>query len=277
MAVEFALADPAANGFQNASNYDKNRPSYPPEAVEKLLSALKMSGKKNARIIDLACGTGKFTVSLEARPEEYEIVAVEPHKAMRETLEAKNLGARVKVLDGNASSMPIEDGWADACIAAQAFHWFDTEESLREISRVTKPNAPFGMIWNAEDYNAPRIWKCTTQWEQKVKDIVAATEDSHPRFRHLKWKAIFEQQQASSHPLFAPLEEHNIKWTVWLTDDALWQRITTLSHIQVLEEPKFSEVKQEVFDILKGADVERNEKGEIAVHGVTYIVWTSKI
>ena len=110
-----------------------------------------------------------------------------------------------------------------------------------------------------------------------MKDILASTEDSHPRFRHLKWKAIFEQQQASNQQLFRPLKEHTIEWTVWLTDDALWQRYTTLSQIQVLKEPKLSEVKQQVFDTLKGSDVERNEKGEVAVHGVTYIVWASKV
>lgn len=119
MAANFALATPAASGFQNASSYDKNRPSYPSEAVEKLLSSMNVAKQKNAKLIDLACGTGKFTVCLHARPEEYEVVAVEPHEAMREELAAKNLGPRVRVLDGNAGSIPIEDGWADGLIAAQ--------------------------------------------------------------------------------------------------------------------------------------------------------------
>jgi hypothetical protein len=30
-------------------------------------------------------------------------------------------------------------------------------------------------------------------------------------------------------------------------------------------------------DALNGPEVETNEKGEVAVHGLTYIVWTSKI
>ncbi|RFU24487.1 hypothetical protein B7463_g11849, partial [Scytalidium lignicola] len=278
MAANFTLADPAAHGFQNATNYDKNRPSYPPEAVEKLLSSLNVANKKNAKIIDLACGTGKFTVLLEARPEEYEIVAVEPHKAMRETLEAKNLGTKVKVLEGNAASIPLEDGWADACIAAQAFHWFATEESLKEISRVIKPNALFGMIWNAEDYNAPQSWNPTTQWEQKLKDIIVTLEDGHSRFRHFQWNKVFERQQVDNHPLFsAPIEEHTVKWTVWLTDNSIWERLTTLSQIAVLEESKTLKVKEAVLDILKGSDVERNENGEIALHGSTFIAWTTKV
>lgn len=78
-----------------------------------------MAGVQNARIIDLACGTGKFTELLAARPENYEIVGVEPHQEMREQLVKKKLGPRVKVLAGDACNMPIEEGWGNTVIAAQ--------------------------------------------------------------------------------------------------------------------------------------------------------------
>ena len=78
-----------------------------------------MSGQKNARIVDLACGTGKFTVLLTARPEQFEVIAVEPHEGMREELVKKNLRSGVKIMEGDAGNMPIEEGWGDALIAAQ--------------------------------------------------------------------------------------------------------------------------------------------------------------
>lgn len=61
MASKFQLDDRANNGFEDASSYDKYRPSYPEEAVGKLLEHLGLSGVKGARVIDLASGTGKFT------------------------------------------------------------------------------------------------------------------------------------------------------------------------------------------------------------------------
>lgn len=61
MASVFALDDRATTGFSNASQYDKYRASYPDDAVEALLGHLNLSGIENARIIDLASGTGKFT------------------------------------------------------------------------------------------------------------------------------------------------------------------------------------------------------------------------
>ena len=121
MAAQFTLPNQAATGFADASNYDKFRPSYPAAAVEKLLTHLNVAGQKDARIIDLASGTGKFTEALIARPEDFEVTAVEPHHGMRETLVKKSLGPRLRVLDGDAGNMPVEAEWGDALIAAQVF------------------------------------------------------------------------------------------------------------------------------------------------------------
>jgi hypothetical protein len=118
MATPFTLNPRAASGFQNASNYDTHRPSYPAEAVDKLLTHLGVANQKNARIVDLACGTGKFTELLAEREEEFEVVGIEPHAGMREELVKKKLRG-VKVLEGDAGHMPIESGWGDTLIAAQ--------------------------------------------------------------------------------------------------------------------------------------------------------------
>ncbi|KAL8843629.1 MAG: hypothetical protein Q9170_000133 [Blastenia crenularia] len=129
-------ADPATKGFAKASLYDTHRPSYPPEVVDDLLSQLQVKGIKNALIIDLGAGTGKFSQLLATRDEDYDIVAVEPHEEMRKACMAKKLD-RVKVVDGVANDMPVETQSADAVIVAQAWHWFATEESLEEIYRVS--------------------------------------------------------------------------------------------------------------------------------------------
>jgi len=89
------------------------------DAVEKLLGNLGVANQPNARIIELACGTGKFTEALAKRPEKFEVVAVEPHAGMRETLVKKNLQADIKVVDGDASNIPVRENWGDALIVAQ--------------------------------------------------------------------------------------------------------------------------------------------------------------
>jgi len=119
MTTKFSLPQQAQEGFNNAASYDQHRPSYPTDAVDRLLLNLGVANQRNARIIEIACGTGKFTEALAKRPEQFEVVAVEPHEEMRETLLKKNLGAHIKVVAGDASNMPVGEDWGDGCIAAQ--------------------------------------------------------------------------------------------------------------------------------------------------------------
>jgi hypothetical protein len=109
----------ASLGFSNAAAYDAYRPSYPPAAVETFLNRLRLAGNAEARIVEVAAGTGKFTELLVARPEQYKIIAVEPHEGMRKTLVDKRLGDQVEVVDGFAAKMPVEGEWGDACVVAQ--------------------------------------------------------------------------------------------------------------------------------------------------------------
>ncbi len=128
---------------------------------------------------------------------------------------------------------------------ADASHRFATESSLKEIHRVLRPGAKFGMIWNIEDCkspsvcfmvkadgldNAPKPWSATTKWEQKMKDIIATLDDGHARFRDWEWKQVFEQQSESTplqalkdtfthnFPSFSlPLGEESVKCKSYLT------------------------------------------------------------
>ncbi len=112
------LNETAKVGFSKSSAYDSHRPSYSASIVQFLLEQLQVAGKKHAKILDLAAGTGKFTEALAAREEEYEIIAVEPHEQMRGTLDQKGLRG-VKVAAGSAESIPLKDEEVDAVICAQ--------------------------------------------------------------------------------------------------------------------------------------------------------------
>jgi hypothetical protein len=109
-------------------------------------------------------------------------------------------------------------------------------------------------------------------------------------FRHMVWKQVFENQLDTSplqtlkdtfnhnYPSFSlPVGEDDVKWTVWLTDEGVWSRFSTLSQIANQTEDKRAEIRKDVLEALKGDGVERNSKGEVALHGVTHIVWTSRV
>jgi hypothetical protein len=107
----------------------------------------------------------------------------------------------------------------------------------------------------------------------------------------MKWKEVFEKQQDTNPlqtlkdivthnlPRFSlPIGEETVEWVVYLSDEAVWDRYTTLSQISNLQgSDKFEEVRKEVFDSLREDGVERNAAGEVAVHGRTYMAWTSRV
>ncbi len=71
-------------------------------------------------------------------------------------------------------------------------------------------------------------------------------EDSLPRFRHGKWRAVFDEQLRAgplsihtAEPLFTlPLGEHHVPWTVWLPKEAVWERFHTISYVAILKGEK---------------------------------------
>jgi len=138
----------------------------------------------------------------------------------------------------------IVHGRARAKCSSQAFHWFAHKPAVKEIHRVLRAHGCLGMIWNIEDYNAPREHPATTTWEAKAHDLTWSFDDRSPRFRHMQWRKVFEDQSKST-PLsliianeqyFAlPLGEQTVPFEVWLPREKIWERYSTISHIAVLQ------------------------------------------
>jgi SAM-dependent methyltransferase len=47
----------------------------------------------------------------------------------------------------------------DTVVAAQAFHWFDTDRALREAARMLKPEGRIALVWNTRDERVPWVRK----------------------------------------------------------------------------------------------------------------------
>lgn len=121
--------------------------------------------------------------------------------------------------------------------------------ALKEIHRVLQPHGALGILYNAEDYNAPKDDQPTTQWEAKVKDLSWRTAeevgDNEPRFRHLQWKKVFDEQikvtplsllKASDQYFALPVGEQIETFETTLSKEAMWERYSSLGHIAALED-----------------------------------------
>jgi len=129
-----SVHEAAAVGFDvGAEAYERGRPGFSPEAVERL--ARELGIEPGRTVVDLAAGTGKLTRMLV--PSGARLLAVEPVEGMRRQF--VHLVPGVPVVAGVAESLPLRAGSVDAVAVAQAFHWFDAGAALRDLHRVLRP------------------------------------------------------------------------------------------------------------------------------------------
>jgi len=91
-------------------------------------------------IVDIGSGTGRFSSAL-SEGFSAQVLGVEPAANMRAAAEAKPHSPNVRFVQGDAESIPLDDGVADLVFMSQVLHHLvDGPKALREIRRVLKSN-----------------------------------------------------------------------------------------------------------------------------------------
>jgi ubiquinone/menaquinone biosynthesis C-methylase UbiE len=94
----------------------------------------------SGRVIEVGCGSG---LCFSHDPDTVaEVVAVEPEPHLRRLAQqaAETAPVSVRVVEGRAEQLPIEDGWFDAAVAALVLCSVpDQQAGLTEIRRVLRP------------------------------------------------------------------------------------------------------------------------------------------
>ena len=123
--------------------------------------------------------------------------------------------------------LPLEDGSADAVIAASAFHWFDPERALPEIHRVLRPGGGLATVGNGRDLDDPL--------QQEIQAIVGAYVPADGEL--LSWLEVVEESR-----LFGPLEEFSTTHEQWFDAEGLAERMGTVSYVARLPDDERADV-----------------------------------
>jgi SAM-dependent methyltransferase len=225
-----------ALGFgPSARIYERSRPSYPRPAVDELVGRLRID--TISRVVELGAGTGKFTRLL--RPHAGVVIAVEPIAGMRAEFTA--VLPDVPLLAGLAEQIPVASGAADAVVAAQAFHWFETDVALAEIHRVLRPDGGLGLVWNRRDDTVP--------WVAQLKILLEPYEGATPR----EWRRLWERPEWEQTG-FSPLEQAEFSYEQELDADGLCGRVASISFVAALDDDERARVLADVRDLVAGFD-----------------------
>jgi ubiquinone/menaquinone biosynthesis C-methylase UbiE len=245
----------AATGFQRAAgDYERGRPGYPAEVVERMRQEIGI--QTGQTVVDLAAGTGKLTRRLvELLPAE--VIAVEPVAGMRAQLERVVPG--VTVLDGTAEQIPLADAAAHVVFVAQAFHWFRVPQAAAEIARVLDADGALAIVRNqeVESATAPAVTAALTLVHEQVRQ---------PRLRHRVWRDELEETK-----VFEPFHEWTVENAITQDIETFRHRIASRSYVGAMADGQRAQLLNDVQTVLEGHGIAPGEP--FAVPTLTRVIW----
>jgi SAM-dependent methyltransferase len=125
-----------------AVEYDRRRPTYPDELVER---ACELGGlEADDRVLEIGCGSGQLTRGLVARG--LRVTAIEPGRNLIELAGREPHGpGALEFINHRLEDAPIDGGFA-AAFSASAFHWPDPDVSWAKVARALRPDGLFALM-----------------------------------------------------------------------------------------------------------------------------------
>jgi ubiquinone/menaquinone biosynthesis C-methylase UbiE len=122
-----------------ATSYDKARVLAPETArLWQDLLGPYIDPAATSVIIDLGCGTGRFSDLLAAH-FGVQVVGIDPSQKMIDQARGKPVTGRVSYRQGAAEAMPLPDGCADVIFMSMIYHHLnDPSAATRECHRVLR-------------------------------------------------------------------------------------------------------------------------------------------
>ena len=123
--------------------YDRGR-DHGPEVLQLWMNfiAAAVGNQRLNTILDLGCGTGRFSEALAAHFDA-EVIGIDPSQKMLDQAQKKLRDGRVRYQHGCGEAIPLPDDSVDLVFMSMSFHHF-TDQALaaRECRRVLRDGAP---------------------------------------------------------------------------------------------------------------------------------------
>ncbi|MEV8608849.1 class I SAM-dependent methyltransferase [Amycolatopsis sp. NPDC051373] len=119
----------------DAARYDRARPRYPEELIDRLAIA-------GSEVLDVGTGTGIVARQLQERGKA--VLGVEPDERMAEFARRQNVDVEVASFE----TWDAKGRTFDAVVSGQAWHWVDPVEGAKKAAEVLKPGGVLVLFWH---------------------------------------------------------------------------------------------------------------------------------
>jgi SAM-dependent methyltransferase len=121
----------------DAERYDRARPSYPAELIDRVIEH-----SPGLEILDIGTGTGIVARLFQARG--CQVLGVEPDPRMADAARRRGLGVEVaKAEDWDPAGRQF-----DAAVAGQVWHWVEPTGGAATVARALRPGGRIALFWN---------------------------------------------------------------------------------------------------------------------------------
>ena len=224
-----------------ADLYDRVRPSYPQQAISKLIETCALSAQ--SKVLELGAGSGKATELLA--PLGCELTCVEPGAALAQILSQRFAGPnRVKTVVSKFEDYSAPAHSFDCIVAAQAFHWLNPEDRLTRCHSLLRKDGSLALLWNMSPQSDQPFWK---QLHHLYDSLAGGIRE--PSFASVPAHAVVcaPGEELKTCELYRNVQLHRFPWTAEYSGEEFLLLLDTYSNHRILD-PK---VRRDLFSAVQ--------------------------
>lgn len=198
----------------DAERYDRTRPTYPRELVERIIAE-----SPGSDVLDVGCGTGIVARLFQAAG--CRVLGVDPDARMTDLARERGLEVEVaKIEDWEPSGRKF-----DVVVAGQAWHWIDPVAGAARAARALRPGGRLAVFWNAFQFPADLSEAFAAAYRRAMPDLPMSQGRSGPEiYARMCAKAADGMRQAGG---FGDAEQWRFDWDRPYTRDEWLDQVPT--------------------------------------------------
>jgi SAM-dependent methyltransferase len=213
------LRDVAESFGVDAGRYDRSRPAYPDELIQRVIAA-----SPGTDFLDVGCGTG--IGARQYRASGVHVLGVDVDTRMADF--ARDTGIDVEI--GKFEEWDARGRSFDAVVAGQAWHWVDPVRGARKAAEVLRPHGLLALYWHVFDPPAEVAEPFEDVMRQVAPDGALKTPGLELQQRNVR-RAVDGIHTAGG---FGEPEQWRFEWERHYTRDEWLEHLATTGQLTVL-------------------------------------------